>query len=202
MDQEIEDSAVIAKRLALLAQTLEQRVETAIAQQQQAIRAMEATSQRIHQDIGQVLQQAGTQMTHAMRQGVDTALSQSTQQYQALASATASQLTRSGAEIVEIQRLAGQQISRILWTAYAAIGGAMLLLLLGGAGLIYFQWQHYRDAQQRIAQLQSRAEVIEALARAHVTSCGGQPCIKLDKDSPHWGTHGEYILVEVAPAAD
>ncbi|PPU72145.1 hypothetical protein XcuCFBP2542_17640, partial [Xanthomonas cucurbitae] len=52
-------------------------------------------------------------------------------------------------------------------------------------------------ARARAAAADVRADVQEAARHVEITSCGGRPCIKLDKRTPTWKSQGsEYILVD------
>lgn len=82
--------------------------------------------------------------------------------------------------------------------AFAAIAGALVLLVAGGCFLIWMEWQFYNEAKARTIAAQVDAQTVEAYAQVGMTSCGGHPCIKLDAKSPRWGEKGEYILVDVS----
>ncbi|WP_234415078.1 hypothetical protein [Xanthomonas fragariae] len=71
-------------------------------------------------------------------------------------------------------------------------------LLLGGFLLLL---KHANDRLQaayvRADAAEVRAEVQQASRHVEITSCGGRPCIKLDKQTPTWKSKaGEYILVD------
>jgi hypothetical protein len=82
--------------------------------------------------------------------------------------------------------------------AYVAVAGAIVLLGLGGGALIWVEVAAYKDARTRSAAAQINAEVVEAYSRAGMTSCGGHPCVKLDRKAKRWGDKGQYVLVDLS----
>jgi hypothetical protein len=89
---------------------------------------------------------------------------------------------------------------RKLMMGYAAFAGAMVLFACGGGLLLWQQRQAYDDARTQAADARVSAELVQAYAKAGVTSCGGQPCVKLDSKARRWGSKGEYVLLDVAPS--
>jgi len=90
---------------------------------------------------------------------------------------------------------------RKLLMGYAAFAGAMVLFVCGGGLLLWLQWKAYDEARAKVADAQVSAELAQTYAKVGVTSCGGQPCLKLDAKSPRWGSKGEYVLLDVAPGS-
>jgi hypothetical protein len=88
---------------------------------------------------------------------------------------------------------------RKLLMGYAAFAGAMVLFACGGGLLLWQERQAYDDARAKAAEAQVSAELVQAYTKVGVTSCGGQPCLKLDTKTRRWGNKGEYVLIDVAP---
>ncbi|QDH71818.1 hypothetical protein FKV23_09800 [Lysobacter alkalisoli] len=83
------------------------------------------------------------------------------------------------------------------WQIVAAVAGVLVLLLAGGMLLLKQTNDRLNAAQARADAAEVKAEVMEASRHVEITSCGGRPCIRLDKDASTWKSKGsEYILVD------
>lgn len=83
------------------------------------------------------------------------------------------------------------------WQTLAVLAAAGVLLFVAFAILIGHENQRLKNAQARAEAAEVRAEVQEALKHVEITSCGGHPCVKVDKGTPAWkGNSGEYILID------
>lgn len=86
------------------------------------------------------------------------------------------------------------------WQILAVLAAAGVLLFVAFAILIGHQNQRLKNAQARAETAEVRAEVQEALKHVVITSCGGHPCIKVDKGTTAWKSNsGEYILIDTPP---
>lgn len=86
------------------------------------------------------------------------------------------------------------------WKIIATLVVFFALLLAGFLLLLKQANDRLQAAQARADAAEVRAEVREASRHVEITSCGGRPCIKLDKDTPTWKSKGsEYILVDDPP---
>lgn len=66
--------------------------------------------------------------------------------------------------------------------------------------LLWQTQQRLQAAEARLAAAEVDAEVQEALRHVRITSCGGRPCVLLDRKQPTWqAKHGEYVLLDGAP---
>lgn len=90
------------------------------------------------------------------------------------------------------------------------VGRAWLGLVTGAVGfgvlyvglllLIHHEYQRLKDAQVRADAADVSAEVLQASRHVEITSCGGRPCILVDRDTPTWKSRGkEYVLVNGKP---
>ncbi|RMH89098.1 hypothetical protein EBB59_10915 [Lysobacter pythonis] len=83
------------------------------------------------------------------------------------------------------------------WQIVVAVAGVLALLLAGGMLLLKQTNDRLDAARARADAIEIKAEVLEASRHVEITSCGGRPCIRLDKDAPTWKSKGnEYILVD------
>ncbi|MEA5199860.1 hypothetical protein [Xanthomonas fragariae] len=89
------------------------------------------------------------------------------------------------------------------WKIIAALAGFSVLLLVGSWLLLSQADARLRAAQARADTIEVKAEVLEASKHIEITSCGGRPCIRIDRDTPTWKSKGsEYILVDTQPGKE
>lgn len=74
--------------------------------------------------------------------------------------------------------------------------GAFGALCIGAVGVIVGTGVLARQNLERAHQARVHADVLQALEQVTVTSCDGQPCIKLADDLRRWSGNGEYVLVD------
>ncbi|GAB3372197.1 hypothetical protein GCM10027431_22180 [Lysobacter rhizosphaerae] len=83
------------------------------------------------------------------------------------------------------------------WQVLAALTGVGVLVFGGFLMLLGHANERLKAAQTRVDATEVRAEVQEASRHVEITSCGGRPCIRVDKDTPMWkGAGSEYVLVD------
>ncbi|HZF98344.1 MAG TPA: hypothetical protein VEY92_08905 [Pseudoxanthomonas sp.] len=100
------------------------------------------------------------------------------------------------------QRLEAALRSRVAWAwkMIVAVAGFAVLLLAGYWLLLKQADARLRAAQARADAIEVKADVLDASRHVEITTCGGRPCIRIDRDTPTWkGKGGEYVLVD-APA--
>ncbi|MFA0924640.1 hypothetical protein [Xanthomonas fragariae] len=103
------------------------------------------------------------------------------------------------------QRLEAALRPRVAWAwkIIAALAGFSVLLLVGYWLLLRQADARLRAAQARAETIEVKAEVLEAFKHVDITSCGGRPCIRIDRDTPTWKSKGsEYILVDAQPGKE
>lgn len=89
------------------------------------------------------------------------------------------------------------------WKIIAVLAGFSVLLLMGYWLLLKQADARLRAAQARADAIEVKAEVLEASKHVEITSCGGRPCIRIDRDTPTWKSKGdEYILVDARPSKE
>jgi hypothetical protein len=81
----------------------------------------------------------------------------------------------------------------------AALTGFGALVFVAFLLLLKYANARLKAAEARVDAAEMRADVQEALRHLDITSCGGHPCIRIDKRSPTWksGT-AEYVLADGA----
>lgn len=188
-----------AKQLALLAETLERRSGAAVVQQEQAGQALTRTVTALRGDVDRLIQNAGQQVAHAARQGVDASLAESAARLDHTTTAAATKVNSAMGALDQGLANARATLSRQITLGYFAIMGAMLLAVAGGGVVLWLEKQAYEDARARTAAANVSADTAAAFAQVNMTSCGGRPCVKLDTKSPHWGDKGQYILLDTKP---
>ncbi len=196
MSNELAAVTETIQKLALLTDALERRSAAAIQLQQQAEQSLKQAIADLRNDVAHLMQGSGQQVAQAAQQGVNSALNQSTVKYDQAITATTAKLDGAGRTFEQTALTVSAAAHRKILAGYAAIVGAMILLILGGSFLLWLQRQAYDDARTQTAAAQVDADTAAAYAQVGVTSCGGRPCMKLDAQSPRWGSKGEYILLE------
>lgn len=86
------------------------------------------------------------------------------------------------------------------WRGLIAVAVGFALLYLGFVLLLNHAYLRLKDAQARADAAEVSAEVRQASRHVEITSCGGRPCIRIDKETPTWKSRGkEYVLVDGKP---
>jgi len=87
------------------------------------------------------------------------------------------------------------------WKMLIATTAGIALLLAAGAALLRHSYQRVQAAEARATAAEIDAETREALRSVRISSCGGRPCILLDRDQPTWSSaQGEFVLLDDRPA--
>src|SRR5690606_22915233 len=87
------------------------------------------------------------------------------------------------------------------WKMLIATTAGIALLLAAGAALLTHSYQRVQAAEVRATAAEIDAETREALRNVRISSCGGRPCILLDRDQSTWSSaRGEFVLLDDRPA--
>lgn len=87
------------------------------------------------------------------------------------------------------------------WKVLIATAAAIVILLGGGATLLKHSYQRVQVAEARATAAELDAETREALRDVRIASCGGRPCVLLDRNQPTWrSAQGEFVLLDGDPA--
>lgn len=86
------------------------------------------------------------------------------------------------------------------WRGLIAVALGFALLYVGLLALLHHEYQRLKDAEAKADDAEVSAEIRQASRHVEINSCGGRPCIRIDKDAPVWKSRGsEYILVDGKP---
>lgn len=203
MDQNQYDALVEAtKRFALLAEALGRNASDAIEQQSNSAASLQRTAIETNAQLQASVREAGNQLERILGQAVERSLAPGVQQFDAVTRGLVRDMQQAGDAVRGGQAQLASGLHALVRKANAIGWASVALLIVGGGGLLYHQTLLYRDALERTRAAEVEARIAEAMKRAHVTSCGGHPCLKLDQKSPRWSKHGEqYVLLDLGPPA-
>lgn len=195
MDGELSALVQTAKKLALLAETLERRSGEAVTTQQRAATTLAQAVIDVRADASRMLEASRAEIAKATRESLNAQLSERTEKFDGdLSVATHRALdasTSMGESAAHVQASLRHFFRLGMgWTALTCT-----LLATAGALLIGYEYRAYTDAKARADAARIRADVAEAYSRVGMTSCGGTPCVRLDAKAPRWGVNGQYVLV-------
>ena len=200
MEAEFQALIDTAKKLALLTESLERRSLAAVTGQEQASQNLAHAVGSVRGDVERIVQGASQQVATVTRQSVVAAMADGTEKLQQAVSSSSGKISAATEALTEALEHAKDIMSSQIKMTFGAIALALVLVIGGGCLAIWMEWQSYNDAKTRASAAQVDAETAAAYAKVGMTSCGGQPCIKLDAKSPRWGEKGEYILVDLGHA--
>lgn len=84
-----------------------------------------------------------------------------------------------------------------VWRDLIVVAAGFALVYLAFVLLLNHEYRRLKEAEARADAAEVSAEVRRASQHVEITSCGGRPCIRLDKDTPTWKSKGnEYVLVD------
>jgi hypothetical protein len=192
-------SAVVhtAKQLALLAEALERRSETAVSTQRSAAFALTRSAAEAKEAVDTLTFTAHRDVESATRGAVEDILGRGLSAFHHQVVLSSEKVADSSGLIYAAGEMVRSVMVRQIKLAYLAVAGAIALVVLGGGALIWVELSAYKDARARSAAAKINAEVVEAYSRVGMTSCGGHPCVKLDRKAKRWGDKGQYVLIDV-----
>jgi hypothetical protein len=103
------------------------------------------------------------------------------------------------------QRMEAELRPKVARAWQIAVGASALLVLLFAGWMLLLKQANDRlkTSQARADAVEISADVREALRPVDITSCGGRPCIRIDKSTPTWKSGGDkYVLVDGEPGKD
>lgn len=199
MDGDLSAVVQAAKKLALLAETLERRSGEAVATQQRAAVTLAQAVIDVRSDASRILEASRAEVAKATHESLNAHLTERTNRFD-------SDISSATDRILEASRTVDDSVDRAraslrhlfkLGMGWTALTCALLACV--GATLIGYEWRSYTVAKARADAAHVNADVVEAYARVGMTSCGGTPCVRLDAKAPRWGTNGQYVLVRTKP---
>ncbi len=179
MEEFIADAALLAGRLT-------RQCDDAMAEQ----RAASTELQRAATDVTQSVIDGTAEISRSARAAVREALAQEIPAAIGAIAQTGDRLRELADQLEREQSSAGLRMRLLGWVSLGAFGLAAVAIVAGTAYAA-------RHNMQRAERSQLRAEVLEALQKVPITSCEGQPCVKLQDGLPRWQKNDEYILVDV-----
>lgn len=170
---------------ALLAGHLTRQCEQAIADQRDAVDAL----RRSAADVGTNVADGQAALSRQTSAAVRDALAQEIPAASAALADTAARLQQM-ADQLQQQRIATEARLRFMgWKSIVVLGAAAALVVVGTAYVA-------RHNLERADRARVDAAVLDALEQVSITSCDGQPCIKLEPGLQRWSRNEEYVLVE------
>lgn len=199
MDGDLSAVVQTAKKLASLAETLERRSGEAIATQQRAAVTLAQAVIDVRSDASRILEASRAEVSKATRETLNGHLTDRTDRFDHDISSATNRILDASRAVDDSVGRARASLGRVFklgvgWTALMCT-----LLAAAGAILIGYEWRSYTEAKARADAARVNADLVEAYARAGMTSCGGTPCVRLDAKAPRWGTNGQYVLVRTKP---
>lgn len=171
-----QDIVRFLEKAALLAGDLEQRCEAAAARQEQSASELAAVLQRVQDGVASQLAGARRELA-----GITSdAAAQSLGDLRGLVD----QLRCEQAD-------AGARMRTMGWNSIITVGAAALLAIAGSSFIVW-------DNARRIGRDRVQAEVLDALRHVTITSCGGQPCIRLADGQPRWEQNPDYVIIDAS----
>lgn len=172
---------------ALLASHLTEQCNKAAAAQQASAQELQASAIAVRKTI----EEGKREMTDQARGAVHDALAQEIPAATQSIGETAARLRHVADHLQREQAQLSQHARFLGWKSLGVLSVACLALVAGSG---YAAWHNV----QRSERANVDAEVLEALQHVTITSCGGQPCIKLQDGLPRWQKNDQYVLIETS----
>lgn len=172
---------------ALLAAHLTEQCNKAAAAQQASAQELEASAIVVRKTI----EEGKREMSEQARSAVHDALALEIPAATHSIGETAARLRRVADHLQREQAQLSQRTHFLGWKSLGVLSVACLALVAGSG---YAAWHNV----QRSERAKVDAEVLEALQQVTITSCGGQPCIKLQEGLPRWQKNDQYVLIDTS----
>lgn len=169
---------------ALLAAHLTRQCEESVSGQRNAAEEL----RRSADTIGQRVLGANAELQQQARSAIREALAEEIPVATRSLRETSMQLQEMAAQLQREQASASLRMRVLGWKTMLSLALAATAMVGGSA---YAAWKN----MQRAAQAQVQVEVLDALEQVTITSCDGQPCLKLEDGMPRWSRNDEYVLV-------
>lgn len=174
---------------ALLAGRLTHECEKATASQAAAASDLRAAAA----GVGREVASGKAEIAQSAKLAVREVLSQEIPAAVEAISEAGDRLTRITEQLARDQAAAGAHMRMLGWKA---LGGLLVAsaLTIGATG--YVAWSNLQRAERASVD----AQIMEALQSVSITSCDGQPCVKLSEGQARWTKNDDYILVDTSAA--
>lgn len=195
MNDEVQAVVELVRKLGMVADSLGQKANQYDQRQQQTMQALQQTLANVRGDVDRLVSAAEQRVAQTVRQSMGESMEPVVTRSDQALSAMSAKAGQAGQTLDQAIQFAIAKLQRHIVSGYAAIVGAMVLVIFGGSILLWHQHQSYEEALARTEAANVSADTAELYAQVGVASCAGQPCLKLDMHSPRWGSHGEYVLL-------
>lgn len=172
---------------ALLAAHLTEQCNKAAAAQQASAQELQASAIVVRKTI----EEGKREMSEQARSAVHDALAQEIPAATHSIGETAARLRQVADHLQREQAQLSQRTQFLGWKSLGVLSVGCLALVAGSG---YAAWYNV----QRSERAKVDAEVLEALQQVTITSCGGQPCIKLQEGLPRWQKNDQYVLIDTS----
>lgn len=172
---------------ALLAAHLTDQCNKAAAAQQAAAKELQASAIAVGKTIDDGKREIGEQTRGAIHDALAQEIPAATHSI----GETAARLRQVADHLQQEQARLTQRARFLGWKSLGVLSVACLLLVAGSGYAA-------RHNLQRAAQAKVDAEVLDALQQVTITSCSGQPCIRLQEGLPRWQKNDQYVLIDTS----
>ncbi|PPT93382.1 hypothetical protein XthCFBP4691_00495 [Xanthomonas theicola] len=175
-------------RLSALADTLQQRAEAALREQQRSAQALHGAAQSFAAQSQQLSQDVVRTVGNETRGVVERATGDGLRQGE-------ERLKQAAAQVRQAELRLSEEVAQLLASRQSLLWKSGLALLLGSllavAGSGYFVWR----SQQALRDAQFPEAVLAATRSGALTQCGDRLCARIGRKPQHFGAQGEYALV-------
>lgn len=199
----LEQLVSAVKDLTVIIDRLENRSGQTVATQQNALDNLQVTLKEITVQVQQITREAQSQIQQQTKTTMTEALDDSLEHAQQILrrgltdyEQRLAQITLKLIHTVDELTQANQQLTKHSRWMFGKAFSVLLMIMLA---LLAFSGVQLWQLEQRIERVQVEEEVQQALQHVRITSCGGEPCIQVNQDTPRWGKNQEYVLVRKSP---
>ena len=184
------------EQLAELLNAMQQYTQALVAQQNNAVQCLHqvATDVKVQTQIS--MQQTSAHIAEQSHGVLQQALSSNINDFKQQLTETAGNLQRAANELTQERTKITTQAKFLMWKSMTIISALFLITVIASGVMVWSSFKQVEQNRQILATIQIKTDVRQAMQKVQLTSCGGQPCVKLDKDSPKWGKNGEFVLVQ------
>ncbi|MBS7458569.1 hypothetical protein [Coralloluteibacterium stylophorae] len=175
---------------ALLAGHLTRQCEKAVSDQASAA----AELRQVAEGASRSLTAGKAELADAARAAIGEALAREIPAVVEAIARTGDRLGQVTDRLQREQASAGARMRIISWQSLATLCAASALVV---AGTAYLAWVNVERAERADVS----AQVLEALQDVSITSCDGQPCMRLEDGQQRWARNEDYVLIHTKSAA-
>lgn len=174
-----------------------------MGQYQKAVSQMSnATTNQIN-ELNDMVHNTEKQLKHIIQKsdatlakGAYDAVDKSLNNFQNAIQESTDRMVRESQDLIKLKIELAQKTKILTWKAIVGLVVGIIMVLGVSFKLLWDNHKEYSDLKIAYNKLEIALEVKEALQKVEITSCGGEPCLKVDNEAKRWGKNGEYILVK------